>query len=47
MSILLSVVRQKPPHFVCYSGLDPESSLPQLDFRWSLPRTWYGAGMTA
>jgi hypothetical protein len=41
-----SVVNQKFLYFVCHSGLDPESSLFELDSCWSLPRTRYGAGMT-
>jgi len=40
------VVNQKSLYFACHSGLDPESSIFELDSRWSLPRTRYGAGMT-
>jgi hypothetical protein len=47
------MLRQKSLCFDCHSGLDPESSVFNLDSRWSLPRTCrldpttgYGAGMT-
>jgi len=30
----VSVVRQKPLPFVCHSGLDPESSVSDLDSRF-------------
>ena len=34
-----SVLRQKSLYFDCHSGLDPESSISELDSRWSAPRT--------
>jgi hypothetical protein len=33
------ILRQKSIHFECHSGLDPESSVLNLDSCWSLPRT--------
>ena len=42
-----NVLNLKSLYFGCHSGLDPESRISELDFRWSLPRTRYGAGMTA
>jgi len=39
-----SVVRQKSLYFDCHSGLDPESSISELDSRWSLPRTLMRGG---
>jgi hypothetical protein len=33
--------------FFCHPGLNPESSVFELDSCWSLPRTCYGAGITA
>jgi len=35
----INVLRQKSLYFDCHSGLDPESSISELDSRWSLPRT--------
>jgi hypothetical protein len=32
------VLRQKFLYFDCHSGLDPESSIFELDSRWSLSR---------
>jgi len=37
--LLTSVLRQKSLYPGCHSGLDPESSISELDSRWSLPRT--------
>jgi len=34
-----SVVNQNSLYFFCHSGLDPESSIFELDSRWSLLRT--------
>jgi len=34
-----NVLRQKSLYFACHSGLHPESSISELDSRWSLPRT--------
>jgi hypothetical protein len=39
-----SVVRQKSLYLDCHSGLDPESSISELDSRWSLPRTLIRGG---
>ena len=42
-----NVVRQKSFYFVCHFGLDPKSSVSDLDSRWSLSRLKTGTGMTA